>query len=383
MSTSSEPDAVLSQYQQALKLVQDPLVPVRAHGLILLRQLVLPAYQQTRERPSAPSLSPVPPALVPAILDVFLTSVQDPDSYIYLNAVKGLSALVDGWGRDVLGRMVGVYAKGIWNRGWDGGEMGRQELDLRLRVGEALCGVIERSADALAVHGTFALYRVSLLIATGTSDPSTFSHPASTLIPPIILTVRTSTLPTALRSSALTILSLIASSSPLTIRPYAQDLFHGSLDLLQIESVPRSTHPLPENKKPPTVDSDDDGYSSGTPIPEEEDPLHSPLLANARHPVLRRAALHLLSSLLRANPSELGPLGGEALARGQSIVGYVRATDEDGTVRGLAGEVEGDLRVAAGGMEGAGIGRVKSKGGLLEIGGGSTGGQGGGSPFLL
>ena len=41
-STSSSGASETSQetYQKALKLLQDPLLPVRAHGLMLLRQLV-------------------------------------------------------------------------------------------------------------------------------------------------------------------------------------------------------------------------------------------------------------------------------------------------------------------------------------------------------
>lgn len=175
-SSSSTPEqdataAALERYQEALKLIADPSVPVRAHGLILLRQLVLPPTQQARERPNAAPHARLPPALVPAIVDVFVQAVQDSDSYVYLNAVKGIAAMVDGHGRDVLGRLMRVYAKGVASNGWSGsavaaaaaakgkgrqggaGEMDVKDLDMRLRVGEALCGVVERCDGALGQYG--------------------------------------------------------------------------------------------------------------------------------------------------------------------------------------------------------------------------------------
>jgi hypothetical protein len=164
--------AALERYQEALRLIADPSVPVRAHGLILLRQLVLPPTQQQRERPLANPNGRLPDALIPAITDVFVQSIQDSDSYVYLNAVKGLAGMVDGHGRDVLGRLVRVYAKGVASNGWTGGVatasvkgkgretgpgsdsgMDTKDLDTRLRVGEALCGVIERCDGALGRYG--------------------------------------------------------------------------------------------------------------------------------------------------------------------------------------------------------------------------------------
>lgn len=170
---SSTPDqlateAALERYQEALKLIADPSVPVRAHGLILLRQLVLSPTQQVKERPSASPNARLPEALVPGIMDVFVQSIQDSDSYVYLNAVKGLAGMVDGHGKDVLGRLMRVYAKGVGNNGWmgsgstggkgkarEGAEMDVKDLDTRLRVGEALCGVIERCEAALGRYGQF------------------------------------------------------------------------------------------------------------------------------------------------------------------------------------------------------------------------------------
>ncbi|KAL0949934.1 hypothetical protein HGRIS_009961 [Hohenbuehelia grisea] len=94
-SRNVEQEDAQATYQKALKLLQDPILPVRAHGLLLLRQLVAP-----------PKISHEPrlqPALVPAILSIFLQSIQDDESYIFLNAVQGLSLMVETYGGEVLG----------------------------------------------------------------------------------------------------------------------------------------------------------------------------------------------------------------------------------------------------------------------------------------
>lgn len=152
-------------YQEALKLIQDPILPVRAHGLLMLRQLVV------RPRPAAsPSISAngrsegsrsplsseqsdVDPALIPAIIDVFLQSIQDDDSFVFLNAVQGLSAMVDRLGRSVLARLMGVYAG--TNLAFQS-PMSKSELDKRLRVGEALGQVVRRCGDALPAYGAWS-----------------------------------------------------------------------------------------------------------------------------------------------------------------------------------------------------------------------------------
>ena len=102
-------------YQKALKLLQDPLLPVRAHGLLLLRQLV-----SSRSTPGG-NLEPpsIDRALVPGILSIFLQSLQDDDSYIFLNAVQGLSAMVDGFGKETLKEMCAVSASGRGRVGCD------------------------------------------------------------------------------------------------------------------------------------------------------------------------------------------------------------------------------------------------------------------------
>lgn len=131
-------------YQKALKLLQDPILPVRAHGLLLLRQLV-----SSRPRASAP---PTDAALIPAIMSIFMQCVQDDDSYIFLNAVQGLSAMVDAFGKEVLGTLLETYTRKLSPSSV--GTLSKQEVDTKVRVGEALGQVIRRCGDALSIYGT-------------------------------------------------------------------------------------------------------------------------------------------------------------------------------------------------------------------------------------
>ena len=136
-------------YQKALTLLQDPLLPVRAHGLLLLRQLA----SSTSPSPKDPTkLTPaLDSALVPGILSIFLQSIQDEDSYIFLNAVQGLAAMVEGFGKEVLRGLVADYVRGL--DGVGAGALNQGEVDVRVRIGEALGQVVRRCGETLPSYG--------------------------------------------------------------------------------------------------------------------------------------------------------------------------------------------------------------------------------------
>lgn len=137
-------------YQKALALLQDPLLPVRAHGLLLLRQLAS-SKSPSPEDPTkfTPALDP---ALVPGVLSIFLQSIQDDDSYIFLNAVQGLAAMVEGFGKEVLRGLVADYVRGL--DGVGAGSLDQGEVDVRVRIGEALGQVVRRCGETLPSYGT-------------------------------------------------------------------------------------------------------------------------------------------------------------------------------------------------------------------------------------
>jgi len=143
---SSEEESAQEIYWKALKLLQDPILPVRAHGLLLLRQLVTPS----KTGGTGQGIRGLDPALVPAVLSIFLQSVQDEDSYIFLNSVQGLAAMVDGLGREVLKGLVDEYVGKL--EGLGTGLLSQQDVDIKTRVGEALGIVIKRCGDSLGIY---------------------------------------------------------------------------------------------------------------------------------------------------------------------------------------------------------------------------------------
>ncbi len=132
-------------YQEALHLLQDPLLPVRAHGLSLLRHLV------ARQSAAVEAENILDPALAPAILDIFLQSAQEEDSYIFLNAVQGLGLMAEN-SKSGRGVFLGLLRSYTGNTD-DTGDLNRAELNLRLRIGEAISEVLRRTGPSLGNYG--------------------------------------------------------------------------------------------------------------------------------------------------------------------------------------------------------------------------------------
>ncbi|KAK7061701.1 RTP1-C1 domain-containing protein [Favolaschia claudopus] len=279
--STREEDDTREIYQKALKLLQDPILPVRAHGLLLLRQLVSP------QKAGGAKLSD--PALIPAIMSIFLQSVQDDDSYMFLNSVQGLAAMVDTYGKDVLRGLVKEYVQGL--DGLGAGNMTQHDMDIRIRIGEALASVIKRCGSALPAF-------------------------IDILVPPLFRVVRSPQVPTTLRTSALSLLSECENTCAVALIPYVADLSEAMIDLLQIESSVTS----------PT---------------ESED--SNPTSADSKLPSFRRAALHFLGLLIRETTNQIydssrPEFSGRVLGRIRTTLSYIAATDVDMVVRVMARE---------------------------------------------
>lgn len=123
-------EASKEKYKTAMKSLQDDLLPIRAHGMGMLKEMALTKDPLVS---SGEGLS--------QLLDIFIRLVQDEDSYIYLNAVKGLSAMTDAYGNEIIQKLGALYSDP------------QQKLDNRLRIGEALLQTIQRSGDALGKYG--------------------------------------------------------------------------------------------------------------------------------------------------------------------------------------------------------------------------------------
>ncbi|KAM5540366.1 hypothetical protein V8D89_005824, partial [Ganoderma adspersum] len=322
-SKSSPEDAETPQetYQKALKLIQDPLLPVRAHGLLLLRQLV--SARKTAPTPAALAEPALDRALVPGILSIFMQSIQDDDSYMFLNAVQGLSAMVDGYGKDVLRGLVSTYASGL-DSSLGARALSQHDVDVRTRVGEALGQVVRRCGEALPSYATL-------------------------LLPPLFQVVRTPDIPTVLRTSAISLLAQCAKTNALAVLPYVTNLADAMVDLLQIETVAVAPH----KHSPRSKETSEEKTAAD---PEEKDPEQKPASptmdsqptsTNTKFPPLRRVALHFLSLLIQTCTNrvyETGDAEGLMLPpglmkRARTTLGYVAATDADDVVRVMAREV--------------------------------------------
>ncbi|GAA5900852.1 Rtp1p [Sporobolomyces salmoneus] len=303
------------KYQESLKLLQDPLLPVRAQGLHLLKSLIKPSTTpSTSEEASGGGgveLLRTDPALLPAILSIFLNSLSEDDSFLYLNAVQGLSTLVDVFGRQVIQGLIAAYTGGgSSSSGRKGGEVrevgegekGQREVDKRLRVGEALVQVVQRAGEAL---GTLQ----------------------DLLLPPLLITLRQSTLPVPLRASAITILATMVETDPKGTGPVLSDLGEAMRGLLEIETVSYRANARPvveeekekkekkgksvlieevDNASSSSEEEDDEelrkAFSLPTPSskpPSRPEELADPTITTSKHPSLRRAALLFLSLLMR------------------------------------------------------------------------------------
>ena len=330
-----EEHRIRSTYQRALKLLQDALLPVRAHGLLFLRELV------TTRAGTAPH--EVVRALEPAIRDVFLQAVQDDDSYIFLNAVQGLAALADSFGSEALGGLVGIYAGGL--QGVGVGALTQQDVDMRLRVGEALGQVIRRCGETLPRYGQFLSSPFEIVFLLTSKRYIFIGRAADIIVPQLFALVRSSHLPTTIRTSSLSLLATCADTADLALLPDAHDLANAMLDLLQVEGSASSR--AADANLPPTEAANMDS---------------EPTAADARFPPFRRASLHFLGVLVRAytrrasTPSESGssaaPRGNISLGdddfpvrRATTTLGYVAVTDADAVVRVMAREVGEAVRV--------------------------------------
>ncbi|KAI8321084.1 hypothetical protein GQ54DRAFT_245583, partial [Martensiomyces pterosporus] len=117
----------VQRFNAALRDANDDMIPVRAHGIVELRNMVLaksPALQSSGDR-------------MDATINVFVQMVQSSDSFIYLNAVRGLSALADVHGQKFVARLVAMYCQP------------ELSLDERVRVGEALLQTALRAGEML------------------------------------------------------------------------------------------------------------------------------------------------------------------------------------------------------------------------------------------
>eukprot|EP01122_Echinamoeba_exundans_P016834 TRINITY_DN865_c0_g2_i2.p1 TRINITY_DN865_c0_g2~~TRINITY_DN865_c0_g2_i2.p1 ORF type:complete len:1020 (-),score=142.24 TRINITY_DN865_c0_g2_i2:385-3444(-) len=108
----------------ALADIASPIAPIRAGGLIQLRRFLLKQDKTAIAR-------------LPAVLKIFGENLANNDSYVYLGAIQGLSAVGDIALQQALPYIRQNYGNPALN------------LEVRLKIGEAILQVAQRLGDAL------------------------------------------------------------------------------------------------------------------------------------------------------------------------------------------------------------------------------------------
>ncbi|UTT93579.1 hypothetical protein NDA17_001179 [Ustilago hordei] len=263
-----------STYQEALKLLQDPILPVRAHGLVLLRRLV-----SDDPKSGGQNVGELDPALMPAILDIFLHAVQDEESYLYLNAVQGLGALAVSGGGQTIARLVGIYIDRddrLLSQGMPAGG-----VEKRLRVGEALLQVVQRCGEAMSVH-------------------------LDGVVPPLLAKLGDRRLPNVLRSSFVSILGTMVEAVPLAMasKGYAGRLAEVCVEIVVIEMV-RSPKLGGKGVKMKVQGQRITDADEEEKVAEQQKKLDSATITDPKVAHLRRAAMLLLTLLVRGTQLQL------------------------------------------------------------------------------
>lgn len=111
---------------RALANINDPLVPVKAQGLSMLRELI---------EDEAKVIS------VDFVIKTHITQLSDPDPFVYMNAIRGLESLLAVHSDDVLPLILQAYS---------GRDKNFSSVDDRLKLGEALLRYIQIQGKALS-----------------------------------------------------------------------------------------------------------------------------------------------------------------------------------------------------------------------------------------
>ena len=163
------------------------------------------------------------------------------------------------------------------------------------------------------------------------------------LVPHLFAIVRSSDIPTTLRTSSLSLLSTCVNTFPLAMLPYVEDLSTAMIDLLQIESV--FFAPKTSLKTPTNLRENDSEPCEDTEEPQTMD--SNPTSKDPKFPPLRRAAIHFLSLLIQAATRQLYDQPGTDVSvifprilfnRLRVILEYVSSSDADHVVRLMARE---------------------------------------------
>lgn len=179
-------------FKKAVTSLGDPLVPIRAHGLYLLRQLI---------EAKSDVLS------VDFVFELHMVQIKDPDPFVYLNVIKGLDSLTAMDPEGVLTKLVEIYA--------NAGES--SDLDDRLRVGEILLRFINRQNKLFSGLSAGLVVRATLSVLRRSLDSSKQEE-------------------IQLRMSSMSLLGVCCRVNPLGFVDHIEDALECAIGVLQLET---------------------------------------------------------------------------------------------------------------------------------------------------
>jgi hypothetical protein len=131
--TESPQDQIRARLQTILNDLKDPLLPIRAHGIMSLRKLVLDHSQDALIKDQ-----------IYKILDIFRSNLKDDDTYVYLGAVQGLCALADVYPSDIIPLLTKSFH-----------EQSKLSVEDKLKTGESLVTIARRCGEMLPHYAHF------------------------------------------------------------------------------------------------------------------------------------------------------------------------------------------------------------------------------------
>lgn len=291
---------VRASFEEALKYLQDPILPIRAQGLVVLTQVVS-SSSQSELRASAVG------ELLSQIKDIFLQALGDEESYLYLNAIKGVQEVI------LLGNphMTEFLDRYTARTSSSSTSAARQAIDEQLRLGEAFLGAIQKLAEGGAAY-------------------------VDVLLPPLLQALRDSSLPTTLRSSILSLLGTCIEAFPLALasspQNYTRTLCGACIDLLKIESVQRKNGKAEQaNEEEADEDEEEEAAAAKRRIqfaPGADDAVG----LDTSYPQLRRGALLLLHLLIKGSRDQLEMYRED---KQQGGISMLRGGEDEGSLQQL------------------------------------------------
>ncbi|KAK6461626.1 protein required for cell viability [Scheffersomyces coipomensis] len=187
---TSELDAQRKILKRAITNLNDPLIPIRAHGLYLLRQLI-------ELKTSVVTLE--------FVINLHLIQLKDSDPFIYINVIKGLESLIDWDEVQVVSIMANLYGSKS------------EDIDDRLKIGEVLLRYVQKYNELFVGESARLLVESCLnIIRRKVSDEQEEDN--------------------RLRMSSMSILGVSCKTNPLGIMDHLEDALDCAIGILQLET---------------------------------------------------------------------------------------------------------------------------------------------------